>query len=120
MSVTQPLILSLLLSCAAPLAFSMQLDDPRSAAVYILKQRPLINACLIQAQHSTELNQIWSSSPCQQLLDQDQQFIAAWQQILPEGKINGLAKVPYSLRKPTVETYSEYKQLAEIIAQLSR
>ncbi|WP_290701222.1 hypothetical protein [Amphritea sp.] len=124
MSVFQPLTLflalPLILTCAAPAAFSMQLEDPRSAAVYILKQRPLINACLIQAQKSTELNQIWSSSPCQQLLDRDQQFKAAWQQILPEGKINGLAKVPYSLRKPTVETYSEYKQLAEIIAQLSR
>lgn len=124
MSVFQPLTLflalPLVLTCAAPPAFSMQLEDSRSAAVYILKLRPLINTCLIQAQNSTELNQIWSSSPCRQLLDQDRQFKAAWQQILPDGKINGLAEVPYSLRKPTVETYSEYKQLAEIIAQLSR
>lgn len=124
MSVFQPLTLllalPLVLTCAAPAALGMQLEDPRSAAVYILKQRPLINDCLIQAQDSIELNQIWSNSSCQQLLDQDQQFKAAWQQILPDGKINALAQIPYSLRKPTVETYSEYKQLAEIIAQLSR
>lgn len=120
MSVFKPLILSLLLTSAAPLVFSMQLEDPRSAAVYILKLRPLINACLTQAQNSNNLKQIWNSPPCQQLLDQNQQFKAAWQQLLPEGEIKGLAEVPYSLRKPTVETYSEYKELAERIAQLSR
>lgn len=120
MPVLKPLILSLLLIGASPLVFSMQLEDPRAAAVYILKQRPLISACRVQAQSSNDLNQIWSSPACQQLLDQDPQFTAAWQQLLPEGKIKGLAKVPYSLRKPTVETYSEYKELAERIAQLSR
>ncbi|BBB27495.1 hypothetical protein [Amphritea japonica] len=124
MSVFQPLTrfiaLSMALTCFTSQALGMQLEDPRSAAVYILKQRPLINNCLEQAQQSTQLSQIWSSTPCQQLLDQDPQFKAAWQQLLPEGKKNGLAKVPYALRKPTIETYSEYKQLAEIIARLSR
>ena len=119
-SLTRCLALPLVLICVTSQAFGMQLEDPRSAAVYILKQRPLINDCLIQAQNSTQLTQIWSSTPCQQLLDQDPQFKAAWQQLLPEGKKNGLAKVPYALRKPTMETYAEYKQLAEIIARLSR
>ncbi|WP_417225196.1 hypothetical protein [Amphritea sp.] len=114
------LLIILLLPLMAQQAVALQLTDPRSAAVYIIKQRPLINACLEQAYTHINLSQIWDSPPCQQLLDQDLQLKTAWHLLLPNGTTTGLAKVPYGLRKPTLDTYSEYKQLAERIAQLSR
>ncbi|WP_299201100.1 hypothetical protein [uncultured Amphritea sp.] len=117
--IARVLILTTLLLIAWPLS-AMQLNDPRSAAVYILKLRPLINACLNQANASSRLAEVWNSPPCQQLLDEEPQFTTAWQLILPEGEISALAEVPYPLRKPTMDTYSEYKQLAERIARLSR
>lgn len=113
------LILTTLLLISWP-ASAMQLNDPRSAAVYIIKLRPLINSCLRQINASNSLAEVWSSSPCQQLLDEDPQLTTAWQLILPEGEINALAEVPYPLRKPTMDTYSEYKQLAERLARLRR
>ncbi|WP_428035620.1 hypothetical protein [Amphritea sp.] len=112
------LILTILLVISWP-APAMQLNDPRAAAVYIIKLRPLINACLSRANASNNLNQVWESTPCQQLLGEEPQFRTAWHLLLPEGKINALAEVPYSLRQPTIDTYSEYKQLAERIAQLN-
>ncbi len=101
-------------------ASAMQLNDPRSAAVYLIKLRPLISSCLHQANISNHLNEVWDSPPCQQLLDEEPQFTNALQLLLPGGDINALAQVPYSLRKPTMDTYSDYKQLAERIARLSQ
>ncbi|SEQ88665.1 hypothetical protein SAMN03080615_03095 [Amphritea atlantica] len=101
-------------------AIAMQLTDPRSAAVYIIKLRPLINACRQQADASNNLTTLWNSSACRLLLNEEPQFTRAWQLLLPQGNINPLAEVPYSLRKTTIDTYSEYKQLAERIAQLNR
>lgn len=114
------LIITLILPLVAQQALAIQLTDPRSAAVYLQQQRPLINACLHEAQASNHLPDIWRSQACQQLLDQDSQLKTAWQLILPNGTTKGLAQVPYGLRQLTVDTYSEYKQLAERIAQLSR
>lgn len=99
---------------------AMQLNDPRSAAVYIQKQRPVITGCLQQALRFSETTRIWSTPECQQLLQQDQQLKQAWGLILPDGSVAGIAGIPYELRKPTVEAYSEYMQLAERIAYLSR
>jgi len=98
----------------------MQLDNPRAAAVYIIKLRPLISACLKQADANSTLSAVWRSPPCQQLLDEEPRFTIAWQLLLPDGKTNALAEIPEPLRQPTVDTYSEYRQLAERIARLSR
>jgi len=113
------LVLTTLLLISGPVA-AIQLTDPRSAAVYILKLRPLINACRKHADASSSLSAVWSSPPCQQLLDEEPRFTTAWQLLLPDGKISALAEIPAPLRKPTIDTYSEYKQLAERIARLSR
>ncbi|RTE66625.1 hypothetical protein EH243_05955 [Amphritea opalescens] len=120
MSAFYRLIIALTLPLVAQQALAIQLTDPRSAAVYLQQQRPLINACLQEAQANTQLPEIWASQACQQLLAQDPQLKTAWQLILPNGTTQGLAQVPYGLRQLTVDTYSEYKQLAERIAQLSR
>lgn len=97
----------------------MQINDARSASVFIQKQRPLVQACLKQAQRSTVLANIWSHSACEQLLARDQQIKAAWELLLPQGSISGLIGVPYGLRQPTVDAYSEYKALAERITELA-
>lgn len=98
---------------------AMQLTDPRAAAVYIQKQRPLITGCLQQALRSSNLQQVWQATSCQKLLNQDQQLKTAWSWILPGGSSQGIAAIPYELRKPTVDAYAEYKRLAERISQLS-
>lgn len=112
------LMIALMLSCVTHQAIALQLVDPRSAAVYLLQQRPLINACLQQAKTNQNLSLIWRSPPCQRLLQQDSQLKLAWQLILPNNTTAGLAQVPYGLRQSIVDTYSEYQQLAERIAQL--
>lgn len=99
---------------------AMQIIDARSAAVFIQKQRPLVQACLKQARRSTALAEIWSYSACEQLLTRDQQIKTAWALLLPQGSITGLIGVPYGLRQPTVDAYAEYKSLAERVAELSR
>ena len=111
--------LALILAISMP-AQAMQLTDPRAAAVYIQKQRPLINGCLKQAYRTKSLDQLWQTPACNQLLLQDQQLKTAWNWILPDGSSRGIAAIPYELRKPTIDAYSEYKRLAERIAQLSR
>ena len=111
--------LALILTISLP-AQAMQLTDPRAAAVYIQKQRPLINGCLKQAYRTKSLDQLWQTPACKQLLLQDQQLKTAWNWILPGGSSRGIAAIPYELRKPTIDAYSEYKRLAERIAQLSR
>ncbi|WP_296055915.1 hypothetical protein [uncultured Amphritea sp.] len=113
------LLLMTLLLISGPVT-AMQLDNPRAAAVYIIKLRPLISACLKQADANSTLSAVWRSPPCQQLLDEEPRFTIAWQLLLPDGKTNALAEIPEPLRQPTVDTYSEYRQLAERIARLSR
>ncbi|MDO6564565.1 hypothetical protein Q4488_14355 [Amphritea sp. 1_MG-2023] len=119
MSAFNRFIITLMLTTIASSALAIQVTDPRSAAVYIVKQRPLINACLSQAQASNTVADIWTNSACQQLLNHSLQLKTAWQFILPNGNTTGLAEVPSTLRQATVDSYSDYKQLAERIAQLS-
>ena len=85
-----------------------------------LEQIAVAGACRQQADASNNLTTLWNSSACRLLLNEEPQFTRAWQLLLPQGNINPLAEVPYSLRKTTIDTYSEYKQLAERIAQLNR
>jgi len=97
----------------------MEINDARSAAVFIQKQRPLVQVCLKQAQRSTALANVWSYPACAQLLARNQQIKTAWALLLPQGSVTGLIGVPYGLRQPTVDAYAEYKALAERIAQLT-
>lgn len=98
---------------------AMQISDPRAAAVYIQKQRPLVKTCLDTSRRSHNLNNIWADSACEQLLARDKKIRAAWAMLLPEGTVTGLAAIPYGLRQLTVDAYAEYKLLAERIAQLA-
>ncbi|MEH6577294.1 MAG: hypothetical protein V7731_09480 [Amphritea sp.] len=98
---------------------AMQINDPHSAAVFIQKQRPAVEACLQVAQRNRSLTNIWSSAPCEKLLTQDKQLKKAWALLLPDGSVAGLSELPYELRKLTIDAYSDYKAFAERIAQLS-
>ena len=98
---------------------AMQVNDPHSAAVFIQKQRPTVKACLQVAQHNHSLTNIWTSAPCEKLMTQDTQIKKSWALLFPDGSVTGLSVLPYELRKLTVNAYSEYKEFAERIAQLS-
>ena len=104
----------------APLAHSaVQLQDPRSAAVFIQKQRPLVNACLQHSNTVLYIDQLWSYPACATLLERDRQIKQAWALLLPDDSARGLVYVPYGLRQPTVDAYAEYKKLAQRIARLT-
>lgn len=98
---------------------AMQLNDPRAAAVYIQKQRPLVDACLNHSQRVSHPSQLWEHAACATLLERDRPIKRAWALLLPEGSHRGLVYIPYGLRQPTIDAYAEYKKLAQRIARLS-
>ncbi|MCV6612262.1 MAG: hypothetical protein OIF55_15935 [Amphritea sp.] len=112
-------LLVLLLSLTPLAGSAMQLQDPRSAAVFIQKQRPLVTACLEHSHSVLSTDQLWSYPACATLLERDQQIRQAWSLLLPDGSARGLVYIPYGLRQPTVDAYSEYKKLAQRIARLT-
>ncbi len=92
----------------------------RTAAIFILQQRPAVRACLSVAQRSARLEQIWQSAECQPLFLMDKRLKAAWDMVLPEGDIDQVNEFSNGLRTLVGAAYGEYKMLAERIEALRR
>lgn len=94
--------------------------EARSAAIFILQQRPAVRACLSVAQRSFRLEQIWQSIECQPLFMMDKTLKAAWDTVLPNGDIDQVNEFSNGLRTLIGEAYGEYKMLAERVEELRR
>ena len=99
-------------------AMALPTVEARSAAIFILQQRPVVRACLLVAQRSFQLQQIWQSAECQPLFRMDKTLKAAWDVVLPEGDIDQVNEFSNGLRTLVGEAYGEYKLLAERIEEL--
>lgn len=112
-------LLFVLLGLTPVTGSAMQLQDPRSAAVYLQQQRPLVRACLAHSYTAASAAQLWSDADCSALLEQNSRLKQAWALVLPNGSVKGLLHIPYGLRQPTIDAYAEYKKLAQRIAGLA-
>ena len=108
-------VLSVLLSWPAQ---AVSTAESRTAAIYILQQRPAVRACLLVAKRSTRLEQVWSNPQCQPLFLMDKALKEAWNKVVPEGDIMPMNEFSNGLRTLTAEAYGEYKALAERIEEL--